>query len=319
MYRTFRWIGLGALFLMATAAGAGPAQKEAPAQDVHFLDPHGQVERGVRCAAPPVGRVEAARVELALRRYKANKPPGKPQPTPTATPAPDDSPTVGPNGEIPVYFHVIYRSHKRFGDEGNVPLVQIETQIDVLNAAFRDRGFSFYLAGVDRTQNEQWFSGCYDSAELEMKQALAVDPAHVLNVYTCKPRNGILGYSYYPWSFAEDSVIHGAVVLYSSLPGGSAAPYNEGDTLTHEVGHYLGLSHTFQNGCQDPGDSVADTPAEASPAYGCPDGRDSCSADGLDPIYNFMDYTDDACMYEFTVNQATRMEGLVAIYRPSLR
>jgi hypothetical protein len=151
-----------------------------------------------------------------------------------------------------------------------------------------------------------------------MKQALAIDPATTLNIYTCEPSQGILGYAYYPWSYPEDSFWHGAVLLYSSLPGGGAFPYDEGDTGTHEVGHYLGLYHTFEGGCSEPGDHVGDTPAEASPAYSCPIGRDSCPAAGVDPIHNFMDYTDDACMFEFTAAQGVRMQDAVATYRPTL-
>jgi hypothetical protein len=151
-----------------------------------------------------------------------------------------------------------------------------------------------------------------------MKQALAVEPTHVVNLYTCKPGQNILGYAYYPWTFSETDFRHGVVVLHASLPGGSAAPYNEGDTVTHEVGHYLGLYHTFEGACDDPGDYVADTPSEASPDYYCEAGRDSCPAVGLDPVHNYMDYGDDLCLDNFTAGQVSRMQSSVQVYRPSL-
>jgi hypothetical protein len=154
--------------------------------------------------------------------------------------------------------------------------------------------------------------------EMKCKQALAVDPANHLNVYSCGPGQGLLGWSYMPWSYPEDSYWHGSVIHYGSLPGGYLTPYDEGDTATHEIGHYVGLYHTFQGGCTAPGDYCDDTPYEASAAFGCPIGRDTCTQPGADPIHNFMDYTDDYCMYEFTSDQAARIDWALTTYRPSL-
>ncbi|MEW6364256.1 MAG: zinc metalloprotease [Acidobacteriota bacterium] len=220
---------------------------------------------------------------------------------------------------VDVYVHVI---NKGTGiSNGDVPESQIRSQISVLNAAYAAMGYSFNLVSIDRTTNSTWYTMGYGStAESQAKNALRQGTADDLNLYTANLGGGLLGWATFPWDYTRAPKMDGVVLLYSSLPGGTAAPYNEGDTATHEVGHWMGLYHTFQGGCARSatkgGDYVADTPAEKSPAYGCPSGRDSCTKlAGLDPIENFMDYSDDDCMYLFTGGQNTRMNSAWSSYR----
>ncbi|HEY0427279.1 MAG TPA: zinc metalloprotease [Pyrinomonadaceae bacterium] len=216
-------------------------------------------------------------------------------------------------GTINVYLHVV---RKGTGiANGDISTTMINDQMNVLNAAYGSWGWHFNLVSTDRTTNATWYTNCYGSSESAMKNALRQGTADDLNIYTCSPSGGILGYATFPSSYTSQPKLDGVVILYSSLPGGSATPYNLGDTATHEIGHWMGLYHTFQGGCTGSGDFVSDTPAEKSAAFGCPSGRNTCSGTGNDPITNFMDYTDDSCMFQFTSGQDARMDSQFTTYR----
>ena len=237
---------------------------------------------------------------------------------------------VAAGGVIPVNVHVIYSSR-----EGNVTDQQIAAQIAVLNNNFAGRdyngnvvsgaantGYTFVLNSVTRTNNRKWLGMTPgSSAEAQAKAALVVNPTGSLNLYTCKPGQNLLGWATFPWSLAGNPTMDGVVIHYASLPGGALAPYNLGGTGSHEVGHWVGLLHTFQGGCGTSdcaasGDQVCDTPAQGTATSGCPNGKDTCAGAGLDPIHNYMDYSTDICYTNFTSGQDARADFMMATYRP---
>lgn len=216
---------------------------------------------------------------------------------------------------VPVYIH------KMLGTDGSgdVTQAQIDAQIAELNQDFAgqeltgtaaDTGFTFTLAGVDTYYNNQWHK---DRQSTTYRTQTRLGGRNALNIWLVD--FGYLGIATFPWDYSRNPGIDGIRVQYSSLPGGSATNYDQGKTATHEAGHWFGLYHTFQGGCTTTNDEVDDTPAQASSTSGCPTGRDSCSLPGLDPIHNYMDYTQDSCMYQFTAGQVARMSDAWMQYR----
>jgi hypothetical protein len=223
-------------------------------------------------------------------------------------------------GNINVHFHIVTS-----GGQGAVATSMLDAQIKVLNDSYAgltggaNMGFSFTRASVDTTENATWYTVTPGTqAEKDMKGTLRVGGARDLNLYLANIGQGLLGWATFPQDYKKSPSMDGVVILNTSLPGGTAAPYNEGDTATHEIGHWVGLYHTFQGGCTAKNDQVADTPAEKAATFGCPAGQDTCTGakyPGADPIYNFMDYTDDSCMDQFTAGQSSRASQMVAAYR----
>ncbi len=223
---------------------------------------------------------------------------------------------------IPVQFHVLHD-----GQKGKLTKKAVLKQIAVLDAAYRGKkgGYNarinFYLQKITWTDDKNWFSKP-QKYEVEFKTKLRKGGDSTLNIYTAALESDLLGWATLPWDYQKDKIKDGVIIHYGSLPGGKIKDYDLGYTAVHEVGHWLGLYHTFgrdpnKNGCVA-GDLVGDTPAQKVPTDGCPKkAPDSCPGSwGRDPIHNFMDYGYDRCMTEFTKGQVERMRTAWSRYRP---
>ncbi len=223
--------------------------------------------------------------------------------------------TGGPKSSIPVHVHVMTATN----GAGDVTDVQIARQIAVLNETYSgrdvdgaaiDTGVGFTLASTERIANNVWHA---DRQSTTYRAQTRDGGKNALNIWVVDFK--YLGIATFPWDYAANPSIDGIRVHYTSFPGGSATNYDQGETATHEAGHWLGLFHTFQGGCTGAGDEVGDTAAQASPSSGCPTGRDSCTAPGFDPIHNYMDYSYDSCYFEFSSGQSARADQMWTAYR----
>jgi hypothetical protein len=222
---------------------------------------------------------------------------------------------------LPVWFHVIYKSD----GTGNISNARINAQIKVLNedygalaGSMGSPGYNtriqFELAGITRTSNNAWFD---TDDENSYKPALKKDTTKYINIYTTTA-SGYLGYAYFPQDSAG-SWWDGIVLLHGAVGGrqNGFGIYDQGRTLVHEMGHYLGLYHTFQGGCQNSytgGDLVVDTHAESEAHFTC---SQTSTCGSTDPIHNYMDYTDDLCLNRFSREQANRAVCSLVNYRPA--
>lgn len=257
----------------------------------------------------------------------------------------------GPGYVIPVAVHIVHQN----GPE-NISDAQVQSQIWALNRDFANTplnpspavntGIQFCLAsqlpvgssvvwsttpGITRTVSPQTVHTYgVPASEVALKAIDYLPSNQYLNIWVVQTiqggGGGVAGYATFPGTVP--AALDGIVIRYTCF-GSDNTPYgvswptllpsnNLGKIMSHEVGHWLDLLHTFHGGCTAPGDQVTDTPFEQTARTGCPTtGLTSCSLVN-DPIENFMDYTNDVCRFAFTAGQTTRMQNAIAYFRSTL-
>lgn len=272
-------------------------------------------------AQDPTLRVRMNEIEGYTKRFEEN---------------PERARLVNGVMEIPVVVNVLYRNASE-----NIALAQIQSQIDVLNEDFQgtnsdisqvpsiftgvkagDTRIRFILETVVRKSSSKKSWSTNDAMKKSAQGGIdATSPSTKLNIWVCTLSGGILGYAQFPGGAAATDgvvVLNQAFGSRAKYPGGYyTSAYDKGRTATHEVGHWLNLRHIWGDAtCGS--DGVGDTPLHNTANYGCPAAghRSTCSGTPVEMTMNYMDYTDDACMYMFTAGQKTRMEATWAVGGP---
>lgn len=260
---------------------------------------------------------------------------------------------------IPVVVHIVY--YKDAPDD-NLSIEQIESQIRVLNEDYNclnidrvnvppvfedvkaDVDIEFCLAtqdpngaftdGVTRTETDTIeYSISFDGIKKPERGGAPIwDRDSYLNIWVGRLKNDVLGYAASPnFGASIDGVVIGTRYFGKGNNFNLNPQYNKGRTSTHEVGHWLGLKHTWgnisdeelcegddtQNSCTSD-DGIEDTPNSSCPYYGCPIFSESISCGTQDMTMNFMDYVNDACMYMFTKGQKDRILSVLNTTRKDL-
>ncbi|MBO0932673.1 zinc metalloprotease [Fibrella aquatilis] len=231
---------------------------------------------------------------------------------------------------IPIAIHVIYNSST---PQENISDAQIQSQITVLNRDYSKTNtdiskvptafaslasnmqFQFRIASIDRKASAMTTWGTSDAMKKTSYGGVApVSPTTTLNIWICNIGSGILGYAQFPGGAAatDGVVISPKYFGSSSLAAGYyGAPFDKGRTATHEIGHWLNLRHIWGDAsCGN--DLVADTPTQSTSNFGCPSfPRRTCgNTTNGDMFMNYMDYTDDLCMFMFSEGQKTRSRAI---------
>lgn len=236
--------------------------------------------------------------------------------------------------EVPVVVNVLYSN-----DAQNVSDAQIASQIAVLNADFGGTNsdlnitstynnvkftststlpkIRFVLTNTVRKSSTTTSWGTNDAMKRSSSGGIdATSPTTTMNIWVCNLSGGILGYAQFPGgTAATDGIVCDDNAFGTT--GTAAAPFNKGRTATHEVGHYFNLRHIWgDKRCGT--DGVNDTPAHTGANYGCPRAgiTSACSGRPVMMTMNYMDYTDDACMYMFSLGQVNRMNATWAAGGP---